>query len=178
MSENNTIFPWTFDATFLDLADERDPVAATRKLLLGADASDWPGNTNPNRIERAETSTPSEKEGDQRRSQVSIYIQQTGDADYTILSAGSGTDATHVVDAAVWTSDESTAFTYGRAIQEIAATYATDNVDRSAFVDIFPDTTTDGRAGVFWSGGFAIYSVGIAFRGYRDASEYPAVTSP
>ena len=153
----------------MSVTSAKDPVAAVVDILENEAASAWPSNTAPDRIERAEESTPSEKEGDQRRSQVSLYVQNLSDGDLRKQHAAGGLDERYVVEIQVWTGNSADTDAYYRAIiEDIMPAYYTDNANLTSFYDIAPESSADARAGSFSATGFAIETARVRLWGFRD----------
>ena len=153
----------------MSVTSTKDPVQAVVDILDNEAASAWPSNTAPDRIERAEESDPSQKEGDQRRSQVSLYVQNLADGDLRKQHAAGGLDERYVIEVQVWTGDSADTNAYYRAIiEDIMPAYYTDNNDLTNFYDIAPESSGDARAGSFHTSGFAIETARVRLKGFRD----------
>lgn len=150
----------------MSVTSETDPVAAVIDLLEAAAAGDWPSSTPPDRIERGETSEPSEKLRDSRRSHVSMYVYSPVDGDLAKYDpAGDRVDQTEVVQVNVYTADAATANSYVSAAQSILAAYATDNAQQTEWVDVWPSSVTDNSVQAFQlAGGFAVVSLRVRLR--------------
>jgi len=152
----------------VSVTSDQDPVGACVDILDEVPASSWPDSTAPTRIERSETSTPAQKEGDQRLTDVSVYVAAPVDGDLRKHHAAGGLEERHTVAVQVWTNDSATTDAYARTIRDVAAAYHADNNDRTAWVDVRPQSGVDDRAGSFYVGGYAVETVRIRFLGFRD----------
>lgn len=149
------------------VTDADDPVQAVVDICSAA-ATAWPNDAVPDRIQPMEDSTPSQRLGDQRRSDISLYVARVADGDFNKVAAAGGLDQTYLVDVVILHHDSDTVDAYRRAVLELFAGFASDNGRRTPYIDIFPDSDTDDRAGNYESGQFAIEAVTVRLRKYDD----------
>ena len=149
----------------MSVTSATDPVEAVIDLLNNAAAGEWPSSTVPDRIERMEDSTPSERLRDTRLNDVSLYVHSPDNAQLLKYDpAGDNVDQTETVQVMCFTEDDSTANNYVASAQTILAGYATDNQQQTAWVDIWPESVADSTAEAFGTNNFSVIALFVSLR--------------
>lgn len=129
----------------------------------------YPSGTNPDRIKRSGDVEPSEKNQNQRLSQISLYVSSPVDNSTDKHSAKGDAEISSTTSIEIWTNDATTTHNYLRSIMDFLADFETDNGTSTPFVDIYPDQDiVDDRDQAFYYGGFAVESLGVRLEEYRD----------
>ena len=153
----------------MSVTSATDPVQAIVDVLDAAGVGDWAnGGAEPDRLERTESSEPSDKTRNSRLGDVSLYVFSPADGDLQKFSADDDALQTEVVQVDVYTDDADVTNNFASDVISIVADYATDNAQETAWVDIWPTTPTDNTGQAFYYGGFAIISVQIRLRRHFD----------
>lgn len=128
------------------LADEQDPVQATKDLLDASSAGDWSNaGAKPSDIEKTEETERRIKE---QRSGDAIYIHSRLETDHNKLgAAGDEADEVAVVTVECWSKTSAAqAEALKRDVLGIVAEKANDSNQTTSFIDWWPDTSEDFRA--------------------------------
>lgn len=127
------------------LADEEDPVQATKDLLDASASGDWSNAGKPTHIEKTETSERRIKE---QRSDDAVYIHSRLETDHNKIDpAGNEMDEVAVVTVECWSKNSAAqAENLKRDVLSIVADKANDSNTTTAFTDWWPDTSEDFRA--------------------------------
>jgi hypothetical protein len=129
----------------------------------------YPGGADPDRIKRDEDVDPSDKQQNQRLSQVSLYVGPATDGETDKFSAAGDALVVNTTAIEIWTSDSTTTHNWLRDLMDLFGEFSADNGTSTPFYEVYPDQgIVDNRPQGFYYGGFNPESLNVRLEEHRE----------